>query len=122
MQSGFSMSDIKGLHRFGEEGAEADEQMTLNFNASRPPGKGSVGGGSPSYDMMVRSTSALDIDTFQMDGDEKADKKRGRSPFRFFRKSQSKEKHKSKSPPDRNRGARGTCKIFENSFYQFNTI
>lgn len=108
MQSGFTMSDIKGLHRFGEDGVEADE---LCLNPGRPARKGSVGRGSP-YDDMMRSTSALDIDTFQIDGEDKVEKKRGRSPFKFFKKSRdhSKDKHKSKSPPDRNRG-RGTCNI-----------
>lgn len=107
IQSGFTMNDIKGLHRFGEEGVEADE-MALQLNPSRPPRRGSVNRGSPNYDLMTRSTSAMDIDNFHMDGEDKAEKKRGRSPFKFFRKSQSKDKHKSKSPPDRNRG-RGTC-------------
>lgn len=115
MKSGFTMNDIKGLHRYGEDGAEADEQM-LHVNSSRPPRNSSLTRGSPTFDMMssmARSTSALDIDEYQMDGQEdKAEKKRGRSPFKFFKKSrdQSKDKHKSKSPPDRNRG-RGICKF-----------
>lgn len=117
MQSGFTMSDIKGLNRYGEEGVEADEQMAMHLNPSRPPRKGSVSRGSPTYDMMVRSTSALDIDTFQANSEDKSEKKRGRSPFKFFKKSrdQSKDKHKSKSPQDRNRG-RGTCKNFHAHF------
>lgn len=112
IQSGFTMNDIKGLHRYGEEGVEADEQMALRLNPSRPSRKGSVNRASPSYDMMTRSTSALDIDTYQIENDDKAGKKRGRSPFKFFKKNrdQTKDKHKSKSPPDRNRG-RGTCKF-----------
>lgn len=101
MQSGFSMSDIKGLHRFGEEAAEADEMGMMG--PSRPARKPSVGRGSPAYDMM-RSSSALDIDTFQIDGEEKAEKKRGRSPFKIFKRGKSKDKNKSKSPTDRNRG------------------
>lgn len=134
MKSGFTMSDIKGLHRYGEEAAEADDQMALLLNPSRPPRKGSVSRGSPSFDMMdsmARSTSALDIDSFQPDIDEKGEKKRGRSPFKFFKKNrdQSKDKHKSKSPPDRNRG-RGTCRIFlkiyltisTSSFFNANTF
>lgn len=119
MKSGFTMNDLKGLHRnFNEDGVEADEQMH-RINPSRSPRQGSLGRGSPTYDMMSsmqRSTSALDIDSYQIDGhlegqlDDKAEKKRGRSPFKFFKKNrdQSKEKHKSKSPPDRGRG-RGTC-------------
>lgn len=116
MKSGFTMSDIKGLHRFGEENVEADEGMM-----QRQQRKGSLGRNSPSYDMMGqsmgRSASVLDID-FPIDGpfDDKAEKKRGRSPFKFFKKSQSKDKHKSKSPPDRNRG-RGTRKLLSNENY-----
>lgn len=115
MKSGFTMNDIKGLHRYGEEGAEADEGM-MHLNPQRPARKGSVGRGSPTqFDMMgsmARSTSALDIDYPMEAPDDKAEKKRGRSPFKFFKKNrdQSKDKHKSKSPPDRNRG-RGTCKL-----------
>lgn len=107
MKSGFTMNDIKGLQRYGEEAVEADE---LQMNPMRPTRKGSVTRTSPSYDMlssMARSNSALDIDTYQMDGDDKGEKKRGRSPFKFFKKSRdhSKDKHKSKSP-----AGRGTCK------------
>lgn len=114
MKSGFTMNDIKGLQRYGEEGAEADEHM-LHLNPSRPARKTSVSRGSPTFDMMssmARSTSALDIDFPMEPQDEKAEKKRGRSPFKFFKKNrdQSKDKHKSKSPPDRTRG-RGTCKF-----------
>lgn len=115
MKSGFTMNDIKGLHRFGEETGDIDDQMALQMSPSRPGRKTSVGRGSPTFDMMnsmARSTSALDIDAYQIDGDDKGDKKRGRSPFKFFKKSHSKEKHKSKSPPDRNRG-RGTCMKFK---------
>lgn len=114
MKSGFTMNDIKGLHRYGEDGAEADEQMALQMNPSRPTRRGSMSRGSPTFDMMTRSASALDIDGYHMDAqDDKAEKKRGRSPFKFFKKNRdhSKDKHKSKSPTDRNRG-RGTCKHF----------
>lgn len=110
MKGGFTMNDIKGLNRFGEENVEADEGM---MHRQR---KGSLGYSSPSFDMipsMGRSASVdIDID-FPVDGpfDDKADKKRGRSPFKFFKKKRgrSKDKHKSKSPTDRNRN-RGICK------------
>lgn len=108
MKSGFTMNDIKGLHRFGEDGAEADDMVV----PSRPPRKPSLNRGSPTFDMMTRSASAFEIDGYD---DDKNEKKRGRSPFKkFFKKNrdQSKDKHKSKSPPDRNRG-RGTCKHYE---------
>lgn len=113
MRSGFTINDIKGLHRqFNEDGVEADEQMLQ----SRQPRKGSLARASPILDMassMAHSSSILDIDEYQMDlQDDKASKKRGRSPFKFFKKNrdQSKEKHKSKSPPDRNR-VHGACKL-----------
>lgn len=101
---GFTMNDLKGLNRnFGDEGAEADEMMRMS--PSRPPRRG-----SPTFEMMAmqRSTSALDIDSYALDGPEEKEKKRGRSPFKFFKKNrdQSKDKNKSKSP---SRG-RGTCK------------
>lgn len=113
MKSGFTINDIKGLHRqFNEDGVEADEQMLQ----PRQPAKGTLARGSPTLDMtssMAHSSSMLDIDEYQMDvQDDKTGKKRGRSPFKFFKKNrdQSKEKHKSKSPPDRHR-VRGTCKL-----------
>lgn len=97
MKSGFTMNDIKGLQRYGDDMGEVDDQP------SRPTRKGSVQRGSPTYDSgpMARSASALDID-YQ---DDKAEKKRGRSPFNFFKKSRDHSKDKkSRSPPDRNRG------------------
>lgn len=112
------MNDLKGMNRnFNEDGTERDDQM-LGINPSRPSRKGSLNRGSPTYDMssqmdldgrMQRSNSALDMERYQFETlqpDSKAEKKRGRSPFKFFRKSrdQSKDKHKSKSPTDRSRG------------------
>lgn len=115
MKSGFTMSDIKGLRP--EDAGEYEDPMQLS--PSKPPRKGSVGRGSPSYDMLASmdrsaSTMDLDVDTYQEGQDDKGDKKRGRSPFKFFKRGRDqskdgKDKHKSKSPPDRNRG-RGTCK------------
>lgn len=106
---GFTMNDLKGLNRNFDDGADGDEMMRMS--PSRPPRKGSLNRGSPTFEMiaMQRSTSALDIDSYAMDGPEdKAEKKRGRSPFKFFKKNrdQSKDKNKSKSP---SRG-RGVCK------------
>lgn len=127
MKGGFTMNDLRGLNRnFNEDGVEADEQM-LRLNPSRPTRKTSVSRGSPTYDgyetgsKMQRSTSALDIDGYQDGMDDKSEKKRGRSPFKFFKKSrdQSKDKHKSRSPTDRNRG-RGTCKYLRFRFTTFN--
>lgn len=126
MKGGFTMNDIKGLHRFGEDNMDADEGM-IHMNASRSQRKGSLGRSSPTFEMihsMDRSASVLDID-FPVDGpfDDKAEKKRGRSPFKFFKKSrdQSKDKLKSKSPTDRSRG-RGFCKplsfFYTNEFIQ----
>lgn len=115
MKSGFTMNDIKGLHRnYTEDVAEADEQMS-RLNPQRPPRRGSLTqNGYGSMDMnvkMLRSTSALNMERYQSEEltlDDKAEKKRGRSPFNFFRKSrdQSKDKLKSKSKsPDALRGA-----------------
>lgn len=117
MKSGFTMNDIKGLHRnYNEDAAEADEQM-LRANPQRPPRRGSLTqNGYDSMDLnikMQRSSSALNMERYQSeDGtlDDKAEKKRGRSPFRFFKKNrdQSKDKTKSKSPDSLDR--RGICK------------
>lgn len=115
IKSGFTMGDIKSMRQSDEVDEYAD---TMQLSPSKPPRKGSVGRGSPSYDMlgsMERSASTMDLDpdAYQIDGqDDKGDKKRGRSPFKFFKRGrdQSKEKPKSKSPPDRNRG-RGTCRF-----------
>lgn len=108
MKSGFTMNDIKGLHRnYAEDGVEADEQMLRPSNPSRPPRKGSLTRSGSTYDAMLdiqghmqRSTSALNMDGYLDEPTEPADKKRGRSPFRFFKKNrdQSKDKIKSKSP------------------------
>lgn len=117
MKSGFTMSDIKGMHRNFEEPAEADEQM-LRANPSRPPRKGSLTRVGSQYERMddnvrmQRSTSALNMDNYQSAEpveDDKTDKKRGRSPFRFFKKNrdQSKDKLKSKSPDPMDRMAQG---------------
>lgn len=116
MKSGFTMNDLKGLHRnFPEDAAEADDHM-LRANPPRPPRKGSLTrNGYDSMDSnnkMQRSASALNMERYQSEDrqlDDKADKKRGRSPFRFFKKSrdQSKDKTKSKSPESRDR--RGLC-------------
>lgn len=59
IKSGFSMSDIKGLHRnYSEDAAEADEllkpeQLTpkKGRQPSRPPRKGSLTRNTSQYDM-----------------------------------------------------------------------
>lgn len=109
MRSGFTMSDIKGLNRNFEDGTEADEMLQPSSNPSRPPRKGSLTRTGSQYERMddnvrmQRSTSALNMDNYQSAEaveEDKGDKKRGRSPFRFFKKNrdQSKDKLKSKSP------------------------
>lgn len=106
MRSGFTMSDIKGLHRnYGEDAGESDEVL----RPPRPPRKGSLsrpGGGfdAPTLEIngrMQRSTSELDVNQYsegemEKSGDDK--KKRGRSPFRLFgkKRDQSKDKLKAK--------------------------
>lgn len=110
IKSGFSMSDIKGLHRnYSEDAAEADEMLKAEGHSpklgskrtpSRPPRKGSLPRNASQYDMehntlevhpkghMQRSTSDLDMHRYQDAGlanniDNGDKKKRGRSPFRY---------------------------------------
>lgn len=107
MKSGFTMNDIKGLHRNFSEDAAEDEQMMRPSNPNRPPRKGSLPRVSQTFDglltdtsgRMQRSSSAIQMDGY-LDEPEDKDKKRGRSPFRFFKKGrdQSKDKVKTKSP------------------------
>lgn len=117
MKSGFTMSDIKGMSRNYEDGADVDDQM-LRASPSRPPRKGSVtrGGYEDQGDMYQGTSSPLDMDQYltaeDLGEDGKDDKKRGRSPFRFFKKNrdQSKDKLKSKSPEGRERQRMGRNK------------
>ncbi|XP_072162212.1 ryanodine receptor isoform X2 [Bemisia tabaci] len=125
MKSGFSMSDIKGLHRgYSEDAVEADEMMMNGGGAgpiqskskkspARPPRKGSL---SRNEDLQMdsimpsgkihRSSSELDVNRYSnMNGnaDLKDDKKkRGRSPFRFFsrKRDQSGERGKKAKTPE----------------------
>lgn len=96
LKSGFSMSDIKGLHRNYEDAVESDEVMKPQQQQKRlpgrPPRKGSLSRNMNGFDdntlnvsskNVGRSTSELDLQQFgELDKDDK--KKRGRSPFRFF--------------------------------------
>lgn len=121
MQSGFTMNDIKGLHRnYSEDAVEADEVL----RPSRPSRKGSMSRTNGNYDghtlevngRMQRSTSNLDVNDYE--GDEKLDdkKKRGRSPFRLFgkKRDQSKDKIKGKGEPDDKRLHQGRNVIQSN--------
>lgn len=113
MKSGFTMNDIKGLHRNYED-AEGEDQM-MRMNPPRPPRRGSLTqNGYDSMDMnvkMPRSTSALNMERYQSEERTmEGEKKRGRSPFSFFKKrdhSKDKMKSKSKSPDALDR--RGKC-------------
>ncbi|XP_073986803.1 ryanodine receptor isoform X3 [Rhodnius prolixus] len=106
MKSGFSMSDIKGLHRgYSEDAVEADEVLAPSSSPQtkgkmrqvppRPPRKGSLsrpedvaqmnGTLEPGMGNMNRSTSELDFNRYNGEAADGTDKKkRGRSPFRFF--------------------------------------
>ncbi|KAL1124812.1 hypothetical protein AAG570_001433 [Ranatra chinensis] len=105
MKSGFSMSDIKGLHRgYADDAVETDEVMGSNsspplkskLRPTRPPRKGSLsrnddipqinGPMEQSRGKMNRSTSELDLTRYIGEPPDNRDdkKKRGRSPFRFF--------------------------------------
>ena len=115
MKSGFTMNDIKDLHRnYSEDAAEADEMMRPSRPSRR---KGSLSRPNAAYDPpsleinghMQRSSSELDMNRYnEADGGQMDDKKkRGRSPFRFFgkKRDQSKDKVKSKTPePSDKRG------------------
>nr|AHW99829.1 ryanodine receptor [Sogatella furcifera] len=122
MKSGFSMSDIKGLHRgYSEDAVEADEMMmppqstpttkSKMRQPSRPPRKGSLSrnedmpmiNGNLEQSKMNRSTSELDLNRYNADmqSDKDDKKKRGRSPFRFFsrkREASNERSKKAKSP------------------------
>ncbi|XP_071050495.1 ryanodine receptor isoform X2 [Onthophagus taurus] len=128
MKSGFSMSDIKGLHRnYSEDAVESDEVMktqtrTSKINPPRPPRKGSLSRTLPQYEenglgqlnpiKVHRSNSELDFQRYQdinHQGAEKDDKKkRGRSPFRFFSRKRegasSGDRSKKAKTPDIDRG------------------
>lgn len=104
MKSGFTMNDIKGLHRnYDQDGVESDEVLRPN----RPPRRTSISRPNGNYPdtptlevngRMQRSTSELDMNNYE--NDEKDDKKkRGRSPFRLFgkKRDQSKDKIKGKN-------------------------
>lgn len=110
MRSGFTMNDIKGLHRnYGEDGVESDEVL----RPRRPSRKGSLTPrtngmyDTPTLEIngkMQRSTSELDMGQYSegemVNVDDK--KKRARSPFRLFgkKRDQSKDKLKGKNEPD----------------------
>lgn len=107
MKSGFTMSDIKGMSRsYGEDAAEAVEQMMRPTGSPvRPQRKCSMAHGGYDADeqgLIERSTSAYDLGDYQtseaLDEDKAAeDKKRGRSAFRFFKKSRDQSKDKSRT-------------------------
>ncbi|CAG9853862.1 unnamed protein product [Phyllotreta striolata] len=108
MRSGFSMSDIKGLHRTYEDNVEPEEVMKQPASnrksmrmPARPPRKGSLSRNVNGFDDnttggmtgrgVQRSNSELNMNRYNelTNGvPEKTDdkKKRGRSPFRFFSK------------------------------------
>lgn len=114
MKSGFTMNDIKALHRnYSEDAAEADEQMNRNGinSPSRPPRKGSLSRINTAYDPptlqvngngLQRSSSALDMGRYQSEQTrvEVDRKKRGRSPFRLFGKKRDQSKEKVKAAQD----------------------
>ncbi|XP_046400098.1 ryanodine receptor isoform X3 [Ischnura elegans] len=125
MKSGFTMNDIKGLHRgYSEDGVEADDVMSgggmdmKKPQPSRPPRKGSLSktqsfenenvqnmvNGHPEPRKMHRATSDMDLNLMdgQLDPNKDDKKKRGRSPFRFFSRKRdvSGERGKKARTPD----------------------
>lgn len=122
MKSGFTMNDIKGLHRNYSEDAAEDEQMRGGGGGPRPPPrKGSLSRPGAAFDPptlqvngagLQRSSSALDmsrqsrqVDKRRAAPEEDTKGKRGRSPFRFFgkKRDQSKEKVKAQEEMDKRR-------------------
>lgn len=104
MKSGFTMNDIKNLHRNYDE-AEADEHLGRNGvnGPNRPPRKGSLSRPGQAFDPptlavngsgMQRSNSAIDM---QAGGEHDDKRKRGRSPFRLFGKKRDQSKDKVKA-------------------------
>ncbi|XP_045464164.1 ryanodine receptor isoform X4 [Harmonia axyridis] len=116
MKSGFSISDLKGLHRNYEEAGESDEVMKSgNTNKSvkspsRPPRRTSLTRNGPENGIDSRRIgSELDLQRYNDISPTNLDKfddrkKRGRSPFRFFSKKRGAssgdrtERKKSKTP------------------------
>lgn len=107
MKSGFTINDIKGLHRNYDE-AEADEMARSGGNnPNRPPRKGSLSRPGQAFDPpnltvngvngMQRSTSALDMSQYEGGRETDDKKKRGRSPFRLFGKKRDQSKDKVKT-------------------------
>lgn len=89
MKSGFTMNDIKGLHRNFEDAAEADEMLSPTRGIQKPSSRASPvrpsrrsslsrydENGMESNLGKHRSTSELDLNA-------KDKKTRGRSPFRL---------------------------------------
>ncbi|XP_065200353.1 ryanodine receptor [Planococcus citri] len=123
MKSGFSMTDIKGLHRgYSEDAVESDDMMLSPTSSpmtkskrspkpTRPPRKGSLPRSDdiPQINVKMdkgkihRSTSELDLNRYDMHHDMSKDdkKKRGRSPFKFFsRKRDASVEHKKAKTPE----------------------
>ncbi|XKL68210.1 hypothetical protein PGB90_003701 [Kerria lacca] len=126
MKSGFSMTDIKGLHRgYSEDAVESDDLM-LNPTSSpltkskrgtqplRPPRKNSLPRSNdiPQINIkmdkgkMHRSTSELDLNRYDLNHHSAKDdkKKRGRSPFK--KRDHSTEHGKKAKTPEPRMGDR----------------
>uniref|UniRef100_A0A182MMK6 Ryanodine receptor 3, brain n=1 Tax=Anopheles culicifacies TaxID=139723 RepID=A0A182MMK6_9DIPT len=104
MRSGFTMNDIKGLHRnYSEDAAEADEMMR---NGPRRPSRHQSRGGlsPPGIEINGEATSDGELNAYSDNELEGGDdrKKRGRSPFRLFgkKRDQSKDKLKDRRTPE----------------------
>uniref|UniRef100_A0A182UXB4 Ryanodine receptor 3, brain n=1 Tax=Anopheles merus TaxID=30066 RepID=A0A182UXB4_ANOME len=104
MRSGFTMNDIKDLHRnYSEDAAEADEMMR---NGPRRPSRHQGRGGlsPPGIEINGEATSDGELNAYSDNELEGGDdrKKRGRSPFRLFgkKRDQSKDKLKDRRTPE----------------------
>uniref|UniRef100_A0A182IRU9 Uncharacterized protein n=1 Tax=Anopheles atroparvus TaxID=41427 RepID=A0A182IRU9_ANOAO len=105
MRSGFTMNDIKGLHRnYSEDAAEGDEMLR---NGPRRPSRHATRGGlsPPGIEINGEATSDGELNAYsdnELEGPGDDRKKRGRSPFRLFgkKRDQSKDKLKDRRTPE----------------------
>ncbi|XP_026324427.1 ryanodine receptor [Hyposmocoma kahamanoa] len=109
MRSGFTISDIKGLH-YEENQEDVATTSKLKRQPSRPPRKGSMTRGVTiqNYNLqpgqvngMHRSTSEAEMAKYEsgaqsVTSDDKKEK-RGRSPFKFFKSRRGESGDRSKS-------------------------
>ncbi|XP_076069948.1 ryanodine receptor isoform X2 [Oratosquilla oratoria] len=104
IESGFSMSDIKDLHRgYHEDGVEADEVIRKSSLKPKMDKTASMDvplvNGQPEPGKLPKAVSDMDIVSKDKSPDIPERKKaRGKSPFRFFSKKRDASADKSRTP------------------------